>query len=45
MDECEGSEGMVWGKSLGAFSLGKAVHVLEESGVRHTLDEGCRFLC
>jgi hypothetical protein len=23
----------------------KAVHVLEESGVRHTSDEGCRSLC
>lgn len=39
------SEGMVSGSQWGAFSPGKGVHVLEESGVRHTLDEGCRFLC
>ena len=38
-------EEMVSGSRWGAFNPGKGVHVLEESGVWHTLDEVCRFLC
>ena len=40
----KGNEGTVSASQWGVFSLGKVVHVLEASGVRHTSDEGCRSL-
>ena len=36
------NEEMLSASQWGVFSRGKAVHVLEASGVRHTSDEGCR---